>query len=305
MPAPCALDSTRIVKASDAGMRLDRWLHRACHTHFVQIQRWVRSGQVRVNGGRCVANYRLAAGDAIRIPPAGRAPIASRAGPSAKHARLVRSFVIDTTDSLWVLAKPAGLACQGGPNLKTHLDAMLPALAEHPEDQPCLVHRLDRQTSGVMLVARTPRHAESLARQFRERTIRKHYLAVLEACPKKSFGRIETALEEKQACTQWKILGSAKGKAFCLALIMPLTGRKHQIRIHMAALGCPVLGDSKYGSGESASSRLMLHAWRIFTPEGQQWTVPPPSDFMRECREHALPAPGEENFPALIVPALG
>lgn len=286
----------RTVAAEEADLRLDRWFRR----HFPQLtqgalQKMLRTGQIRVDGKRAEASTRLAAGQEVRIPPLpeGPPPAAPPRPPvSERDARELQSLVLYRDNSVIVLDKPHGLPVQGGPGIVRNLDAMLDALRFGEEERPRLVHRLDRDTSGVLVLARTPAAAAELARAFRGRDVEKTYWAVVVGEPSPREGRIDIALaklggprgertqavdDPKQgvrAITDFRTLDAAKRRAAWLELV-PLTGRTHQLRVHCAeGLGCPILGDGKYGGAaahlEGLPGALHLHAraLRLPHPEG-------------------------------------
>jgi 23S rRNA pseudouridine955/2504/2580 synthase len=287
---------TRTIAAEEADLRLDRWFRR----HFPQLtqgalQKMLRTGQIRVDGKRAEANTRLLAGQEVRIPPLPEGPAPERPGPrlvSAEDARALEAMVIHRDDSILVLDKPHGLPVQGGPGILRNLDAMLDALRFGNEDRPRLVHRLDRDTSGVLMLARSAAAAAKLAAAFRGRDVEKTYWAVVVGQPEAPEGRIDLALaklagprgerttavddprEGARAITDFRVLDAAKRRAAWLEL-KPLTGRTHQLRVHCAeGLGCPILGDGKYGGAaahlEGLPNQLHLHAraLRLPHPEG-------------------------------------
>ena len=298
----------RKIKPDEDGLRLDRWFAR----HFPQLthgrlEKLLRTGQVRVEGARVKANHRVAEGQTVRVPPL---PISSaevqaekpKPKISAKDRALVESFVLHRDADVIVLNKPHGLAVQGGTKTERHLDALLPALAREGEDRPRLVHRLDRDTSGVMVVAANARAAAALAKGFRAHDTRKIYWALTTGVPSPRRGKIDGALvkraaadgrervrlaeegeddDAKTAVTMFDVLEHVTTMAW--VALMPLTGRTHQLRAHMAALETPIVGDGKYGKEPSRShgeipNRLMLHArsLRIRHPKGHYLEVVAP-----------------------------
>ncbi len=277
----------RPVAADEAEIRLDRWFHR----HFPELshgrlQKLLRTGQVRVDGRRAAANARLRAGQSIRIPPLGEP-----AGPAARKEAVVsrqdadwlRSLILHEDDALLVLNKPPGLAVQGGTRTTRHLDGMLAALAAGGE-RPRLVHRLDRDTSGLLVVARTAPAATKLTGAFRRHRVDKLYWALVVGRPAVADGlvdrplskqagvrgeRIKDVADGQPARTRYRLVARAGKIASWLAL-QPLTGRTHQLRVHSALLGTPILGDRKYGGlaacPAGAPAGLMLHAREIRLP---------------------------------------
>ncbi len=277
--------STRTVGWDD--LRLDRWFRR----HLPQVPhgmllKWLRTGQVRVDGKRAEAGTRLAPGNEIRIPPVpelAAPPPRQVVAVSDDDARDLQRRVLYRDDDVIVLDKPFGLAVQGGPGIAKHLDGMLDALADGGE-RPRLVHRLDRDTTGVLVLARSARAASRLAAAFRGRDAQKTYWAVVAGRPVPVQGRVSLALEKDgppqgervrakdegvSAETLYRTLDHAARKLAWLELT-PLTGRTHQLRVHCAALGAPILGDGKYGGAQSRvaglSHEMHLHARRLEIP---------------------------------------
>jgi 23S rRNA pseudouridine955/2504/2580 synthase len=309
---------TLTVPPAEADTRLDRWLRRRFPA-LTQgaLQKMLRTGQVRVDGKRAEANTRLAAGAELRIPPM---PTKQAPKPDPKPvpealAEDLRARILHIDDSVIVLNKPHGLAVQGGPGITRHLDGALDALAFDGE-RPRLVHRLDRDTSGVLVVARTQAAASHLARAFRGRDMLKTYWAVVIGEPEHAAGRIDMPISKEpgprgervqandrgqRATTDYVTLDVAKRRAAMLEM-RPLTGRTHQLRVHAAeALKTPILGDGKYGGeaahleGLSGSLHLHARALRMPHPEGGTLEVqaPPPPHMEETMRffDFAMPAP--------------
>ncbi|MGQ0558642.1 MAG: RluA family pseudouridine synthase [Sphingosinicella sp.] len=277
-----------IVGEEDDGIRLDRWFRRNLpSTSFATIARWARTGQLRLDGKRAAPGERIHAGQSIRVPPddGGReteAP-ARRTNPlSQEDLEFVRSLEIHRDGAAIVVNKPPGLATQGGTRTHTHLDRLLDGLAEEGEPRPKLVHRLDKDTSGVLLVARGARAAAAFSRSFSGRSARKLYWAIVIGVPKPEEGTIDLPLAKQPgtggekmcvaeggqpARTRYRLIDQAGNRAAWLEL-QPLTGRTHQLRVHLAAIGHPILGDGKY-AGQQAfltgaiSRKLHLHARRL------------------------------------------
>ncbi len=294
-----------VTVAEDEGeQRLDRWFkrHFPSLTHG-RLEKLLRTGQVRLDGRRVAAGARLVAGQVIRVPPQAQpGEPARRQPPKARpaDAAFIRARVLYSDDWLVAIDKPPGLAVQGGTGIGRHVDAMLGALSDGGE-RPRLVHRLDKDTSGVLVLARTAAAARFLTAAFRERRVRKTYWAVTVGVPKPAQGRIDLALEKRaegdyervvaatggqKAITYYRVLDSAPPRAALVALL-PLTGRTHQLRVHLAAIGMPILGDGKYGGaaarpdGVPGNGRLHLHARALVVPMPDGGTLrltaePPP-----------------------------
>lgn len=278
------------VAADEGDLRLDRWFRR----HFPQVtqiavQKFCRTGQVRVDGKRVEANARITPGQIIRVPPVNAPPPPeNRPAVSLNDQRDMENMVIYRDAELIVVNKPHGLPVQGGPGIYHHLDGMLDALRFDAKDRPRLVHRLDRDTSGVMLLARTPSVAAKLAALFRTRDVQKTYWAIVAGRPIPSEGLIDLPLkrtgsdrgerteaadradpEGARALTEYVTREAASRKLSWLEL-SPRTGRTHQLRVHCLALGTPILGDGKYGEATSHlsgfSGKLHLHARALRLP---------------------------------------
>ncbi len=286
---------TRIVGDDEADIRLDRWFRRhfPALTHG-QLQKLLRTGQVRVNGKRAEASDRLSIGQTVRVPPQLVTPPKE---PSQKHSTQIsdrlKKLILFEDEDVIVMNKPAGLAVQGGSGLKENLDDMLASLANKKGVKPKLVHRLDRDTSGVLLIARTNFAAVKLSESFRNRDTRKIYWGLTVGVPVPPRGRIDAPLvrqgetmivddkdeEAKSAVTLYQIVETAKKLAGFVAL-WPITGRTHQLRVHMQYLGTPFFGDRLYGSESSFSAPegelgkgLHLHARRLIIPHPRRGTL--------------------------------
>jgi 23S rRNA pseudouridine955/2504/2580 synthase len=290
------------VEADDDGIRLDRWFKRHLpDASFNIVSRWARTGQLRVDGKRATPGDRLEAGQILRVPPADVAAAAS-ARPARKRRELTDdemefalSMVIHRDDAAIVLNKPAGLATQGGTKTENHVDGLLDALTFGLDNRPKLVHRLDKDTSGALLVARTSRAAGHFAKAFSSRTARKVYWALVVGVPDIADGFIDLPIgkqpgsggekmhvDEKDgasARTRYRIVERA-GNTCAWVELQPYTGRTHQLRVHMAAIGHPIVGDGKYGGKEAfltgtISRKMHLHARRIRIdhPAGHQIDV--------------------------------
>jgi len=292
-----------VVAPEEAGMRLDRWFK----VHFPQVtfaylNKLTRTGQVRVGSARVKTNTRLEAGQEIRVPPLAfdtrpaDAPSEEVKPLTREERRLFDSMIIHEDHDIYVLNKPAGFAVQGGTKTHHHLDGLLMGLAADLGERPRLVHRLDRDTSGVIVVAKRRAVASALGKLFATRAVKKTYWAIVKGVPRPSQGRIEVALikargpegdrmrasaegeeeDEQHAVTHYAVIDKASTIAAWVSL-KPVTGRQHQLRAHMAHIGTPILGDEKYGGNagmpEGVSKRLHLHARRIVFPHPRGGTV--------------------------------
>ena len=280
---------TLYVDAGEDGVRLDRWFKRRWpHLSHIQINKLARSGQIRVDGARAKADTRLAAGSQVRVPPLPDAPDpGERKTISPRDAAFARSLVLYEDEEVLALNKPSGLAVQGGTKTTQHIDRLLSAWGEGLE-RPRLVHRLDRDTSGVLLLGKTPGAAAKLSGAFARRRAQKTYWAIVAGAPKPAEGIIELPLAKKgvgdrelvvpadpkdpraePAETEYITVSRAAHRATWLAL-RPYTGRTHQLRAHMKAIGHPILGDPKYGDEASTELsgglKLQLHARRVTLP---------------------------------------
>jgi 23S rRNA pseudouridine955/2504/2580 synthase len=280
------------VSEDDDGIRLDRWFKRHLpDISFNTVSRWARTGQLRVDGKRATPGDRLETGQSLRVPPAEAAPAE---GPGTRPKRIVEplsedeaAFVQDMVlakgRDWFMLNKPPGLATQGGTKTVQHLDRLLDGLADEGGQRPKLVHRLDKDTSGVLLVARSARAAGHFTKAFAGRTARKVYWALITGVPSAEEGMIDAPLAKQPgtggekmhvdeenglpARTRYRLVDRAGNRAAWVEL-QPLTGRTHQLRAHMAAIGHPIVGDSKYGGAAAfltggISRKLHLHARRL------------------------------------------
>ena len=279
---------TLYVAEDEHDIRLDRWFKRRWpHLTHIQVEKMARKGEIRVDGSRVKPQDRLTAGAAVRVPPL---PEANPRKPGDLHelterdVAYAKSLVLYEDDMVIALNKPHGLAVQGGTKTTKHVDRLLSAWGEGM-DRPRLVHRLDRDTSGVLLLGKGPEAAKRLAGAFARRQAKKTYWAIVIGNPKPTHGQIDMALKKtgindfemmrpadpkdprgEPAETAFATISRAAHRAAWMAL-RPFTGRTHQLRAHMAAIGHPILGDPKYGDEKSRELsgvlKLQLHARRI------------------------------------------
>jgi 23S rRNA pseudouridine955/2504/2580 synthase len=286
-------DSVRqfTVGYDDDGIRLDRWFKRHLpDTSFTTVAKWARTGQLRVDGSRATPGDRISAGQVLRVPPAELA-LAESSKPTMRPRHILsedeesfaREMVIHKDRDALVLNKPPGLATQGGTKTTQHVDGLLDALQFEAEGRPKLVHRLDKDTSGALLVARNARAAAFFAKAFSGRTAKKIYWALVVGVPSIDDGTIELPIakqpgtggekmhvdeENGQAArSRYRVIERA-GNSCCWVELQPFTGRTHQLRVHMAAIGHPIVGDGKYGGAAAfltggISRKMHLHARRI------------------------------------------
>ncbi|MFZ5617195.1 MAG: RluA family pseudouridine synthase [Pseudomonadota bacterium] len=299
--------TTITVAEKDDGLRLDRWFR----TYYPglrhgALEKLLRTGQIRVNGGRAKANRRIEAGEAIRVPPIGEKAEAPKTEfrPKKEDADFIRKLTIFEDDAIIALNKPFGLAVQGGAKTTRHIDGMLAAL-EKDGERPRLVHRLDQDTGGLLILAKTRIAAARLGKAFQGHDVVKTYWALCAGVPEIRQGTINLPIakkmvrigekdqermapaegeDAKKAITDYMVLDSA-GPASFLAL-KPLTGRTHQLRVHCAAMGTPIIGDRKYG-GQAASVEG--------APEGLQLF----------CRSMTFPHPDAGRQVTLTAPLTG
>ncbi|MGR3760698.1 RluA family pseudouridine synthase [Roseobacteraceae bacterium NS-SX3] len=291
------------VSEDDGGQRLDRWLRRLFpHVAQGRIEKMCRKGELRVDGSRAKASTRVEAGQTVRVPPlpeAGApAPVKSRV--SQADARMIQDCVLYKDDDIIAINKPSGLPTQGGSGQSRHVDGLAEALKFGLEDKPRLVHRLDKDTSGVLLLARNRKTAQGLTAAMRHKETRKIYWALVAGVPTPYLGEIKYGLVKapghgrrgegekmlavhprdiaategaKRAHTLYATLYRVASRAAWVAM-EPITGRTHQLRAHMAEIGHPIAGDGKYGGsgqenlgdgwgaqiGGVISKKLHLHA---------------------------------------------
>ncbi|MET0371815.1 MAG: RluA family pseudouridine synthase [Sphingobium sp.] len=279
------------VQPDDDGIRLDRWFQRHLpDVGFNIVSRWSRTGQLRIDGARAAPGDRITEGQTIRVPPAeAKAPAAEKPKKvrvidlTEDEIAYVQDMVIHRDGQAIVINKPPGLSTQGGTKTDEHVDRLLDGLLFDMESRPKLVHRLDKDTSGALLLARTSRSAASFAKAFSSRTARKVYWALVIGVPSINDGMIELPLAKQPgtggekmhvdeaeglpARTRYRVIERAGNRAAWVEL-QPYTGRTHQLRVHLAAIGHPIVGDGKYGGKDSflsgsISRKMHLHARRI------------------------------------------
>jgi 23S rRNA pseudouridine955/2504/2580 synthase len=293
----------RTIEPDDDGIRLDRWFrrHYPAVTH-VLLQKLLRKGEVRLDGKRADAATRISTGQAVRLPPQvvhARDERPQKRVPQKPMGSLA-DRILYMDKQVIVLDKPAGLATQGGSGLTRHVDGMLDSLTFEKNTRPKLVHRLDRDTSGVLMVARTAQAASGLAQSLALRDTSKVYWALVKGVPKQKHGVVKAALakegtrgkdermtvseedDAKFALTEYAVMGTA-GQDFAWVAARPITGRTHQIRVHLASLGTPIVGDFKYGGADvrgkgEIADKLHLHARSIDIgrPDGGRLQVTAP-----------------------------
>jgi len=317
---------TFTVSDDDDGIRLDRWFKRHMpEVSFNIVSRWSRTGQLWLAGKRAAPGDRVEAGQEIRVPPLEAAPARARPQPkrdplTREEEQLVRDMVIYDDPGAFVLNKPPGLATQGGTKTTQHLDRLLDGLGDE-RGRPKLVHRLDKDTSGALIVARTIRSANHFAKAFSGRTARKVYWAIVVGVPDAAQGMIDAPLAKQPgtggekmhvdhehglpAKTRWRVIDRAGNRAAWVEL-QPLTGRTHQLRAHMASIGHPIVGDAKYGGSEAfltggISRKLHLHARRIRidAPDGGKIDVTAelPSHFAESLATLGFDASAGDDLP--------
>jgi 23S rRNA pseudouridine955/2504/2580 synthase len=285
------------VGQGEGGLRLDRWfrIHFPAIT-YGHLQKLLRSGQVRLDSRRVQANARLEAGQQVRVPAVLREPAKPRPsvvpplGLSKADRDFIERMILYEDDHVLVLNKPYGIAVQGGTGTKRHIDGLLAGMADRFGDRPRLVHRLDRDTTGVLLVAKHRDAAARLGRIFQTRSAGKTYWALVKGVPRPPQGKIEAALvkaagpdgdrvrkalpgeqdKAMHATTHYSVIDRVAHKAAWVSL-KPVTGRQHQLRAHMALIGHPIVGDNKYEGDKvladsGIDAKLHLHARRLVIP---------------------------------------
>ena len=285
------------VDEDENSMRVDRWFK----VHypglgFGHLQKLLRSGQIRVEGGRVKSDTRLQAGQSVRVPPLpvdekGAVPLTGKTIRGQDDGEVLKQMLLYEDKKLYVFNKPAGLAVQGGSGVTRHVDGMLEAWRNQKGEKPRLVHRLDRDTSGVLVVAKTRSAAQALAAAFRARETKKTYWALVRGVPKKREDKISTWLvkettpagdkmrvcphgepDSDHAVSHYRVIDT-RGQILSWLEMEPYTGRTHQLRVHAAYIGHPIIGDPKYFFADQnwelpggIQNRLHLHARRIRIP---------------------------------------
>jgi 23S rRNA pseudouridine955/2504/2580 synthase len=319
------MPETRTIDPDDDGIRIDRWFkrHYPNVTH-VLLEKLLRKGEVRLDGKRAKAADRVAAGQVLRLPPQvihAKEKRAEKPQAEPKHPLASKDMgsladrILYMDKQVIVIDKPPGLATQGGSGLTRHVDGMLESLQYEKPTRPKLVHRLDRDTSGVLLIARTALAASGLSASLALRDTSKVYWALTRGVPKQKHGVVKGALAKegghgphgrdermamaeegeegaKFSLTEYAVMATA-GSEFAWVAARPITGRTHQIRVHLASLGTPIVGDFKYGGAESRgkgeiADKLHLHARSIDIgrPDGGrlQATAPLPPHMVKSWK---------------------
>jgi 23S rRNA pseudouridine955/2504/2580 synthase len=295
----------KIVSPDESGMRLDRWFK----VHypglgFGHLQKLLRSGQVRVDGGRAKSDSRIEPGQSIRIPPldTGAAksggPVTSNTMKGQADLDVLQQMLLHEDKKVLVFNKPYGLAVQGGSGITRNVDDMLESMRSQKNEKPRLVHRIDRETSGVLVVAKTRGAAQFLTEQFRKRETRKTYWALVKGVPREREGKISSWLVKEatedgdrmrvaahgekgadHAISYYRLIEQS-GQALTWLEMEPYTGRTHQLRVHAKQIGCPIIGDSKYFEAAwnwevpgGMQNRLHLLARRIVIPHPDGGTL--------------------------------
>lgn len=291
------------VEADEDGMRLDRWFKQHYPgLGFGPLQKLLRSGQIRVDGGRVKSDTRVQAGQMVRIPPLGvdrkTGPVTARTMRGVEDGDVLARILLYEDEKVLVFDKPSGLAVQGGSGVVRSVDSMLEAWRNKKGEKPRLVHRLDRDTSGVLVVARSRLAAMKLAESFKKRETKKTYWALVKGVPKQREAKLSTWLVKEQtpdgdrmriarhgepgadhAVSFYRVVEQA-GQTLSWLEMEPYTGRTHQLRVHAAHIGCPIIGDPKYFEADQnwefpggIQNRLHLHARRIVIPHPDKGTI--------------------------------
>jgi 23S rRNA pseudouridine955/2504/2580 synthase len=306
------------VEEADTGIRLDRWFKRHfAHINHGLLEKMLRKGDVRVNGKKAKASDRVETAQVIGVreqglgvkenEPQKKFPVPNTQSLSDVDALMIQQTVLFKNADVIVIDKPPGLAVQGGTKITRSVDGMLDALRFDAPSRPKLVHRLDRDTSGVLVLARSAAIAAKLTKAFAGKTAEKTYWALVKGAPQLNEGKIDLPLakqeegdvekvaideeEGKRAVTFYRVLDRLS-KTLAWVELMPVTGRTHQLRVHMAAIGHPIIGDGKYGAREAMmdglSNKLHLHARRIVIPGMLDVTAPLPRHMLASWKTLGL-----------------
>lgn len=293
------------VGKSEAGLRLDKWLKaRFPGLPFGLTQKLLRKGAIKVNGKKAKTDTRVEPGDIVRVPTlenAFTAPTITPKKHNAEDAKILLNNIIYRDEHIIAINKPQGLASQGGTKVDISVDSLLDHLKFDATERPKIVHRIDKDTTGVMLLARDRLTAKELMEAFKGKTIQKIYYAIVVGVPEKMEGRIVAKLVTKKslgftektivdnsegqfAMTYYKVIEKAAGKKLSFVALAPVTGRMHQLRVHMNHIGHPILGDGKYGASEAfiegLGETMHLHSRRTILPTGQDIEAPFPKHMM-------------------------
>ena len=314
------------IPEDENGSRLDRFLRRLVPgLGQGQIEKMLRNGLIRIDGAKAKSASRVATGQSIRLPlsidalvlakPDAKSTAKPLAAPTIGGASLQKTFddmVIGEGKGWIALNKPSGLAVQGGTSISKHIDGMLQALAPHTNARLRLVHRIDKDTSGVLLLAKTLESARALTEAFHRHKIEKTYLAIVMGMPavsgkicaplKKVVGKAGEKMvfdnDGQDATTLYRRIDHA-GRKISLMALRPVSGRTHQLRVHMQHLKTPICGDGKYGGdaahpGALVARRLHLHSWQLKLVDGKVITAPLSPHFFASIEQLglALPPPG-------------
>ena len=268
------------IQPQDDGMRLNRWFMKYYpYLPLSRLQKLLRTKQIKIDGKKVDIAVKLQAGQHLRIPPLQDKPeVRGEHKINNSDAEYIKSLVIYKDENIIVLNKPSGLAVQGGTNTKKHIDGMLEALRFEKDENPKLVHRIDKDTSGILVLARDRQNAELLTTAFRKKDIAKTYLAIIQGVPDKKDILIDAPLLKQgermivsatgqRAISELHLIDALSNK-FSLVYLSPKTGRTHQLRAHMQHIGTPILGDDKYFIKSrlklnDVADKLYLHAYKI------------------------------------------
>ena len=281
----------RQVESDEDGMRLDRWFaHHFPQLGFGRLQKLIRNGEVKVDKAKVTTSTRLVGGQTVRIPPIDDPDTVKPVKLNEADAQFLKDLILYEDDDIYVFNKPHGLAVQGGSGTKRHMDGLLKSLPNKKGEPPRLVHRLDRDTSGCLVVAKTKAAASHFGTVFRSRSARKIYWAVVAGNPHPPQGEISCFLARQstedgeqmvvvrngapgaQHSMSYYSTTDTASRRFAWVTLKPVTGRTHQLRVHMAQLGTPIIGDPRYFNIENwqgapgLSEGLHLHARRIAIP---------------------------------------